>query len=347
MVLVAADGSVYRVLVGPVSDTPRLFGELELPGVPTATLLIALAVSAALCFALARYLVRPIDRLRNATRQLAAGDLGVRVLPALKGRQDDLALLAADLDTMAERVVSLLEAKQQLLRDVSYELRSPLARLQLALSLAQSAQGDPARHLARIGAEADRLEELIARTLRLARLEAPAAQTVQREPLDLKALLAELVEGVEIEAEAQGSTVGLTADGPVIVSGDRELLRSAFENVIRNAVSFGPRGGRVQITIEHCAGTVRVHIVDQGVGVPDKDLRKIFEAFYRVDEARPHNRRGGHGLGLAIAARAVALHDGVIEAANVVTGGLRVTITLPALTSVPAQQEGAKVAAPA
>ncbi len=125
------------MVIGPVRDSPRLFGELELPGVPLALLLIALTVSAAVCLFLARYLAAPVDRLRLATRQLANGDLNVRVLPALKGRQDDLGLLAADLDTMAERLRQLLEGKQQLLRDVSHELRSPLARLQLALSLAR------------------------------------------------------------------------------------------------------------------------------------------------------------------------------------------------------------------
>ena len=135
--LVGPGGSTYHVVIGPVRDNPRLFGELELPGVPLSILAIALGVSAAVCFLLARYLASPVDRLRLATRQMAAGDLNVRVLPALRGRQDDLGLLAADLDAMAERLRQLLEAKQQLLRDVSHELRSPLARLQLALSLAR------------------------------------------------------------------------------------------------------------------------------------------------------------------------------------------------------------------
>src|SRR5882757_9763070 len=156
-VLIAAGGGTYHVVIGPVRDSPRLFGELELPGVPLTVLAIALGVSAAVCFFLARYLAAPVDRLRLATRQLAGGDLNVRVLPALRGRQDDLGLLAADLDTMAERLRLQLEAKQQLLRDVSHELRSPLARLQLALSLARREDGALERHLARIECEAQRL----------------------------------------------------------------------------------------------------------------------------------------------------------------------------------------------
>src|SRR5215469_16054785 len=126
LVLVAPDGGSYHVVVGPVRDSPRLFGELELPGVPLAILAIALAASAAVCYFLARYLAAPVERLRLATRRMAGGDLEVRVLPALRGRQDDLGLLAADLDAMAQRLQQLLEAKHQLLRDVSHELRSPL-----------------------------------------------------------------------------------------------------------------------------------------------------------------------------------------------------------------------------
>src|SRR5882724_5332079 len=137
LVLVGPDGRTFHVIVGPLRPGPHLFGELEMPAVSTATLLIALVVSAVVCFFLARYLVAPVDQLRRATRQIASGDLDVRVSQKLKGRQDELGLLASDLDTMSERVRNLLELKQQLLRDVSHELRSPLARLQLALSLAR------------------------------------------------------------------------------------------------------------------------------------------------------------------------------------------------------------------
>ncbi len=171
LVLVGPDGRNYHVMIGPLRSGPHLFGELEMPTVSSATLVIALVVSAAVCFFLARYLVSPVDQLRRATRQIASGDLDVRVSPKLKGRHDELGLLASDLDMMSERVRNLLESKQQLLRDVSHELRSPLARLQLALSLARRQEDSGVeRHLARIACEADRLEELIGRTLKLARL---------------------------------------------------------------------------------------------------------------------------------------------------------------------------------
>src|SRR5262249_39649270 len=206
LVLVGPEGT-FHVLVGPLRAGPHLFGELEMPAVSSATLFIALVVSAVICFFLARYLVLPVDQLRRATRQIASGDLNVRVSPKLKGRLDELGLLASDLDTMSERVRNLLESKQQLLRDVSHELRSPLARLQLALSLARRADASAVdRHLARIAAEADRLEELIGRTLRLARLERPA-QGLDRASLDISELLTNIVSDVGIEADAHGCYV--------------------------------------------------------------------------------------------------------------------------------------------
>jgi two-component system, OmpR family, sensor kinase len=334
LVLVSANGDTYHVLVGPIRATPRLFGELEQPGVPLATLLLALIVSAVICFLLARYLVAPVDRLRHALRRMAGGDLDVRVSHSMRGRQDDLGLLANDLDSMAERVRNLLESKQQLLRDVSHELRSPLARLQLALSLARRQDKPVERHLARIACEADRLEQLIARTLKLARLERPAGG-VERTTVDVSELLQNITDDVAIEAEAQGCTVGLQAEIGLEVLGDIELLRSSFENVIRNAVRYSPEGAQVGITARRSqppAGHeyVEVIVYDQGPGVPEKDLALIFEPFYRVDAARDR-AGGGEGLGLAIAARAVALHSGVIEARNRQPGGLVVSIMLPAL----------------
>src|SRR5882724_12715745 len=337
LVLVGPDGRTFHVIVGPLRPGPHLFGELEMPAVSTATLLIALVVSAVVCFFLARYLVAPVDQLRRATRQIASGDLDVRVSQKLKGRHDELGLLASDLDTMSERVRNLLELKQQLLRDVSHELRSPLARLQLALSLARRQEDSGVeRHLARIGCEADRLEELIARTLKLARLERPM-QGIETTHVDVAELLGNIVSDVGIEADAHGCSVALETDRPLEVSGDPELLRSAMENVIRNAVRYAPAGSKVGIDARHTDGRrIEVVVRDHGSGVPEKDLELIFEPFYRVDAAR--NRAvGGDGLGLAIAARAIAIHGGSIQARNLDSGGLAVHLSLPALEATPAQ----------
>jgi two-component system sensor histidine kinase CpxA len=344
LVLMTPQAGSFHVIVGPVRDSPRLFGELELPGVPLALLFIALAVSAAVCYALARYLAAPVDRLRLATRRLASGDLNVRVLPALR-RRDDLGLLAADLDLMAERLRQLLEAKQQLLRDVSHELRSPLTRLQLALSLARRAGADGERHLVRAGLEADRLEQLLARTLKLVRLEQPIA-VMERTPIDLEDLLRTIAADVAIEADAQGCKVTLDLHGPLRTCGDAELLRSVFENVIRNALRHSPAGGEVRIEARMSATqTLSIGVRDQGPGVPEGDLRLIFEPFYRVEIAREHRGSGGEGLGLAIAARAIALHQGSISAANTTEGGLLVSVSLPAGVREPAVPPPADVAA--
>src|SRR6516162_2638565 len=334
LVLVAPDGSTYHVVVGPVRDSPRLFGELELPGVPLAILAIALAASAGVCYFLARYLAAPVDRLRLATRQMAAGDLDVRVLPALHGRQDDLGLLAADLDAMAQRLRQLLEAKQQLLRDVSHELRSPLTRLQLALSLARREHSSADRYLARIACEADRLGQLIARTLKLVRLEQPGNALIEPRSVDIGELLHNIASDVAIEADARGCLVNVQARERVLVRGDLELLRSTFENVIRNAVRFSPEGGVVVVSARRVAQsdmgeTVEVAVHDSGPGVPEKDLGLIFEPFYRVDAAREHQGTAGEGLGLAIAARALAVHGGTISAHNMPGGGLAVVVSLP------------------
>jgi len=340
LMLVGPDGRTFQVVIGPLRSGPHLFGELEMPQVSTATLFIALVVSAVVCFFLARYLVSPVDQLRRATRQIASGDLDVRVSTKLKGRNDELGLLASDLDTMSERVRNLLELKQQLLRDVSHELRSPLARLQLALSLARRQENTGVeRQLARIACEADRLEELIARTLTLARLDRPM-QGLESVPLDIAELLTNIVSDVGIEAEARGSTVALATDRPLPVKGDPELLRSAMENVIRNAVRYGPPGSKVGIESRRRGTQIEVMVRDSGPGVPEKDLELIFEPFYRVDAAR--NRAvGGDGLGLAIAARAVGIHGGRIQARNLDAGGLVVQLSLPALQNPVSEDEPA------
>ncbi len=349
LILTNPEGAAWHVFTGPVRTTPRLFGELELPGVPLALLVIALTVSAAVCLVLARYLAAPVDRLRLATRRLAGGDLNVRVLPTLRRRPDDLGLLAADLDAMAERLRQLLEGKQQLLRDVSHELRSPLARLQLALSLARRDPAESERHLERVASEADRLEQLIARTLRLVRLERPVHE-FEHVSVDIADLIRTIIADIGIEADAQGCRVSYAAPVHCWVSGDAELLRSAFENVIRNAVRYSPQGAEIEVTLNlkpapGSAQSLEVTVRDRGPGVPEKDLRLIFEPFYRVDAAREHRRAGGEGLGLAIAARAIALHGGRIEALNAPGGGLLVRASLPAGGPASSQQPAAAAAA--
>jgi two-component system sensor histidine kinase CpxA len=333
LVLTTPHGRMYQVIVTDLKHHPLLFfGALGLPGVPGTTIALALVVSTLTCFLLARYLVGPIDRLRQAARAAAAGNLDVRVAPSMRHRHDDLARLAADFDAMAERVQGLLESRQRLLRDVSHELRSPLTRLQLALSLAVRREELP-RQLERIGREADRLEQLIGRILKLARLER-APREIAGETLDVGALLTTIARDVAIEVDARGGALALSVEPQLVTTGDPELLRSAFENVIRNAVLYGAAGTEVTVRAWRAPAAdggppaIEVSVSDHGPGVPPQDLAAIFEPFFRVDAARDRTQ-GGEGLGLAIAARAVALHGGHIGAHNLEHGGLEVTLSLP------------------
>jgi two-component system sensor histidine kinase CpxA len=265
-------------------------------------------------------------------------------------RSDEIGQLARDFDTMAERLERMVGSQRRLIRDVSHELRSPLARLQVALELARdrSAEGG-SRWLDRIELEASRLDHLIGQQLVLARLEAGVGE-VARTSLRLDRLAEEVVAEAALEAEAVGSEVHVVASCPLQIEGNEDLLRSALDNVVRNAIRFTAEGTAVEVRLEArpdpSAGVspvgdqpargprsaerleARLVVRDHGPGVPEASLDELLEPFFRVEEARDR-RRGGSGLGLAIAARAVRLHGGVISAANADGGGLEVRLLLP------------------
>ncbi|MEW6490704.1 MAG: ATP-binding protein, partial [Thermodesulfobacteriota bacterium] len=290
----------------------------------------ALAVVLAVSWFLARSLAAPIRELRRATRRLASGDLGARVGASLGNRTDETAELGRDFDRMAARIEELLEAQQRLLRDISHELRSPLARLGVALELARQKAGPQAAPpLDRIGREAERLNERIGQLLTLTRLEG-AGELPAREEVDLAELVGEVARDADFEARARGCTVELEACEPARVVGVPELLRRAVENVVRNAVRFTAEGTAVAIRLRQPAPAgAHIEVCDRGPGLPEAALAEVFRPFYRVADARDRSS-GGTGLGLAIAERAVRLHGGSIRAENRGEGGLRVTIELPA-----------------
>ena len=298
---------------------------------PVAPLAIAgvltLLLGAGVCYLLARYLSKPIQALRQATHQIAAGDLQVRVAAVVGKRNDELADLAVDFDAMSVRLRSLLESHQTLLRDVSHELRSPLARLQIALGLARRPGADLQRELDRIEHEAQRLDELIGEILSLCRLDDPARR-MQTEDFQLQELLEPLCDNARLEAEARHVSVLLDRAPNLQLRGDRELLFRALDNVLRNAVRFSPDNGVVRVQAEAETGAVLLAISDQGPGVPAESLQKIFEPFYRVAAARERDS-GGNGIGLAITARVLKLHEGTVTASPAVGGGLRVELRLP------------------
>jgi two-component system sensor histidine kinase CpxA len=279
-----------------------------------------------LCYLLAKYLTTPIRKLRMATQRLAAGDLQTRVATRLGRRRDELADLAADFDEMAERIESLVTSQQRLSRDISHELRSPLARMNVALGIAkQKASPDVGSQLNRIENEADRLNQMIGRILTLSKLES-GAQDYEKAPVDLVDIVASVVDDADFEARPLGKTVKMKGEGTCMIDGSEPLLRSAVENVLRNAVRYTKEGTAVNVTVDHNGDTAKVLITDHGGGVPETELQNLFRPFYRVGEARERST-GGIGLGLAIADRAIAAHDGSISARNT-NDGLEIAINL-------------------
>jgi two-component system sensor histidine kinase CpxA len=327
-------------LVSPTNETFALsllqrhggpFGIFASPETPVIAAVITLVVGTIVCFLLARFLSAPIHQLRLATRSIAAGNLGVRVAGAVGDRRDELAMLALDFDAMSERLRVLLESRQQLLRDVSHELRSPLARLQIGLGLARRPGADLNREFDRIERETQRLDELIGEIMSLCRLDDPARQ-LDVEQVTLDELLENLCDSARLEADASGVRIDLRVTPGLTLRGDRELIYRAVENVVRNAIRFSPDGGLVSITAETAAGGVLVQVSDQGPGVPAELLGRIFEPFFRVGSARDRDT-GGNGIGLAITARVLGLHGGSASARNRDSGGLQVELRFPTATA--------------
>jgi two-component system sensor histidine kinase CpxA len=325
------------VLLRPLPPRPRRAAWMRmLRAAPRTQLLRILAVfltAGMVCFWLARHLTAPVTKLRSATQQLAEGNLGVRVGGATNRRSDELAGLGRDFDVMAERIESLMNAQRRLLRDISHELRSPLARLNIALGLARQRSVPPASGaLDRIEREAERLNELIGQLLRLTVLES-GTQVEEKVSVPLADLMREIVADADFEARSRHCTVRLVAVEECVAVGRPDLLRSAIENVIRNAVRHTAEGTEVEVRLScrRAAGdwSAVITVRDHGAGVPEAELAQLFQPFYRVGEARDQ-RTGGTGLGLAITERAVRLHGGAVAAANAPGGGLEMEIRLPA-----------------
>jgi signal transduction histidine kinase len=284
-----------------------------------------------LCFLLTRNITQPIVRLRKAASGIAAGRLKTRVDPRVLRRQDEIGTLGRDFDRMAEQIEGLVTAQRDLLGDVSHELRSPLARLVVALGLLRQASPEDApEYLKRIEQEADRLDKLIGQLLTLTRIES-GVESAQRENFDLTNLVQEVVADGNFEARAQDREVKLVHADACTMIGVPEMLRSAIENVVRNAIRHTPPSTSVDITLTQrgnsSAGGSLLKVRDHGPGVPDRMLGNIFLPFHQVPENNSNDQ--GAGLGLAIADRVARMHDGSISARNATDGGLIVEIVLP------------------
>jgi two-component system, OmpR family, sensor kinase len=300
---------------------------LNEPDVRVILALFALLTSGLVCWWLARYVSRPVVHLQSSARSLAAGNLEARVGQEFSKRRDELGVLARDFDVMADHIRNLLDSKEDLLRGMSHELRSPLARLRVALGLARRSGADLGKQLDRIELETERLDMLIGQMLQLSQLRAVEPLT-KREHVDLSSLVAEIVEDAKLEASAAQKDVALTLKGTLRTEGDHDLLRSAIENVIRNAIRFTPVESTVTVNVMGERGLAIITIDDRGPGVPQTELERIFEPFYRVAESRDRDS-GGTGLGLAITARVVQLYGGSVFARNRDEGGLSVELRLP------------------
>lgn len=321
--LIGPNNEEYRLLFARAPVT--FLGLLTWPGTQVAVLSIAFLVTAATSLLLARYLSSPIVRLQKASRSLAAGALDTRVGRPFNRRSDEVGTLARDFDAMAERIQALVTDKEALLRDVSHELRSPLARIRMALALAQRrADSSVQSDLARIEREAERLDALVGQVMTLTRLR--TATEPRRELVDLGAIVSEVVDDARFEHPE--TRIDYTANGPARLLGDPDGLKSAIENVVRNALIYGSSGESIEVRLEAGARDVAIRVLDRGPGVAPEDLARIFEPFYRTDQSRDH-RQDGQGIGLAITARVTELHGGSVQALNRAEGGLEVVLRLP------------------
>lgn len=291
--------------------------------------LVALLVSGFVCYLLTRYLTRPILRLREASQHLAAGDLSIRAT-GMERRGDQLGSLVRDFNTMADRIEGLVGRQRQLIADISHELRSPLARLNVAVDLGRARKGDDAA-FDQMEHDLALMNEMIGRLLTVARLDTSTAP-LEMARIDLGELVSRIVREAEFESRGSDAGVRLDVRGPCFVEGNEELLHSAIENVVRNAVRYGGPAKPVDVLLE-CVDAakpskIRLVVRDHGQGIPEAELGNIFRPFYRVASDR-NRESGGTGLGLAIADRVVRVHGGTIEARNVQPQGLEVEIVLP------------------
>lgn len=323
------------------SQVPSVTSVLQAPlGVQITRGIIVVLVAGFVCFWLARSITKPVRELSAATHQVAAGSLDARVSDSVTNKKDEVAQLGRDFNHMAGQIESLMASQRRLITDISHELRSPLARLSVALGIARrSADRDPRAALDRIELECERLNELIGSVLHLSRLEA-GTEMMDPAPFELDQLVRDVALDADFEARSRNRRVEVISAEPCIATGKGELLRSAIENVIRNALRYTAEGTNVEVSLmcerNSAVSQAVIRVRDHGKGVPQESLMNIFTPFYRVGDSRERSS-GGSGLGLSIADRAIRLHGGQVRAENSTSGGLIVEARLP-LTLEPTQE---------
>jgi two-component system, OmpR family, sensor kinase len=323
---VTGSDGVTRQMVALHGPVPQRIRRQMILGVQIALSLLAIGVVG---WWVTRTIARPVAALQQAAQRVAAGDLSARVGGNYPQARDELGVLARDFDYMAERIEALVAHERSVLQDVSHELRSPLARLQLILELARQDNGaEAAAHLARADHEIGRLDLLIGELLALSRMEADLPG-MTREAVDLAALAEECMATAELDAQVHQSRMRLDAPQPLEVSGNTQLLGRALDNLLNNAIKYGG-DGEIAVGLRRQGGRAELSVRDHGPGVPEEELGKLFRPFFRGANG---TRAEGHGLGLAIVERVVRAHGGTVAAANAAGGGLRVTLSLPLIDS--------------
>ena len=310
-ILSGTDGQRYLLMTIPRDGRRGVFG---LPATRLALLTLALLLTGIASYWLAGSITRPIIDLKRTAEALSSGKLDARVTHASLQRRDELGELAYTFDRMATRLGTALQAKEQLLRDVSHELRSPLTRMRLAAALLRKRIDAPVE-LDRLESDIARLDELIEDILSISRLQAEPS-SLQKEPIDLRHLIERIVTDAAFEAKEKGCRIQWeSGETPCTLSVDMQWTAATIENVVRNAIRYTRDGSSIAITLEQSQHEACLGVCDAGPGVPEHQLAQIFEPFYRVERDRGR-MSGGTGLGLAIAARVLTAHGGRIEAQN-------------------------------
>jgi two-component system sensor histidine kinase CpxA len=321
--LTAPDGEVFTMLVAPVRAPEAFWSNQD---IRVLLLVFGLLTSGLVSYALAAAFSRPVRKLRDATDALAEGDLKARVADSVARRRDELGMLGRDFDSMAEKLQRAAQRQTEMSRNISHELRSPLARIRVAVELARRKAGN-LQEFERLDQEAERLDSLIGQILSYTKLEFDAARN--REPVDLADVVSEVAENVNFESK--GERVRLRCNGPVVINGYRGAIMSAVENVVRNAARHSPPDEDILVSVAKTSDGGSITVEDNGAGVNEHELASLFEPFFRTRQSAEEDGNGGTGLGLAIARRAVEeLHGGSLAARNRDSGGLAVTISLPA-----------------
>jgi two-component system, OmpR family, sensor histidine kinase CpxA len=326
--ILSTSGRAYRLTA--VSDKPLAhFVEIPWAGL-TIRLTIAILISGLICYLLSIYLTQPLRSLRMAAKSIGTGKLNTRVGRFKGHRRDEIAELSGEFDRMASQLESLINSKERLLQDISHELRSPLARLQIAIELGRKKATQASEiEFSRMEIECLRLNTLIKEILEYARLEKSATE-LNKTLINLPTLLNRIIDDANFELGSLKPGIILHNSLDCDLYLDERLIHRALENIIRNALSYSLPNAKVGIIVHLVESSKEIHIdiEDNGPGVPEEQLNKIFNPFYRVDTSR-EKKTGGYGLGLSIAQQAIKLHKGAILAKNLPGGGLLVRIILP------------------